>query len=62
LLSDANVGVVLEPEERDADTIRLSIQRILDDESMRSSAEVLCDHFASMPHPSQIAATIDQLV
>ena len=62
LLSEANVGVVLEPEERDADTIRLLIQRLLDDETMRSSAEVLSDHFASMPHPSHIAATIDQLV
>lgn len=62
LLSAANVGVVLESEARDADTIRLSIQRLLDDETMRSSADILSDHFASMPHPSQIAATIDHLV
>jgi UDP:flavonoid glycosyltransferase YjiC (YdhE family) len=62
LLAAANVGMVLEAEERDADTIRHSIERLLDDESMRTDAQVLSDHFASMPHPSQIATAIDQFV
>jgi UDP:flavonoid glycosyltransferase YjiC (YdhE family) len=62
LLAAANVGVVLEQEQRDADTISHSIERLLDDQSMHTDAQVLSDYFASMPHPSLIAAELDQFV
>jgi UDP:flavonoid glycosyltransferase YjiC (YdhE family) len=62
LLAAANVGVVLEQEQRDADTISHSIERLLDDQSMHTDAQVLSDCFASMPHPSLIAAELDQFV
>jgi UDP:flavonoid glycosyltransferase YjiC (YdhE family) len=61
LLASANAGVVLEPEDRDADTIRQSVQSLLADMAKHASAERLKDEFDAMPHPAALAATIEDL-
>jgi UDP:flavonoid glycosyltransferase YjiC (YdhE family) len=61
LLASANAGVVLEPEDRDADTIRQSVQSLLADVGKHADAKLLRDEFGAMPHPAVLAATIEDL-
>jgi UDP:flavonoid glycosyltransferase YjiC (YdhE family) len=60
-LSAANAGVVLEQDDRDVDTIRQSVQLLLEDEARHASAELVRDEFAAMPHPAALVAAIEQL-
>jgi UDP:flavonoid glycosyltransferase YjiC (YdhE family) len=61
LLAAANAGVVLEPDERDADTIRQSVQALLADVAKHADAELLRAEFAAMPHPAALVASVEQL-
>ena len=61
LLAAANAGAVLEPEDRDADTIRQSVQNLLTDVAKQADAELLKDEFAAMPHPAALVTTIEEL-
>lgn len=56
----ANAGVVLEPDERDVDTIRQSMQNLLADVAKHADAELLRDEFAAMPHPAALVTTVEQ--
>ena len=61
LLAAANTGAVLEPEDRDVDTIRQSVQNLLTDVAKQADAELLKDEFAAMPHPAALVTTIEEL-
>jgi UDP:flavonoid glycosyltransferase YjiC (YdhE family) len=60
-LAAANAGAVLEPDERDAETIRRSVQNLLTDLAKHTDAELLRDEFAAMPHPAALVTTIEEL-
>jgi UDP:flavonoid glycosyltransferase YjiC (YdhE family) len=60
-LSAASAGIVLEPHERDVDTIRQSVHGLLTDVARHEHAELLRNAFAAMPRPAELVTTIEQL-
>ena len=61
LLSALNAGITLETDQRDAEMIRRSVERLLTDPTMHSAAETIKTDFADMPHPRELVVAIDQL-
>jgi UDP:flavonoid glycosyltransferase YjiC (YdhE family) len=60
-LAASGAGLLLEEDERDPGSIVRAVERLLHDDSVQASANVLRDHFAAMPHPAELVATIESL-
>ncbi len=61
LFSAANAGVTLEPDDRDADTIGRTVERLLADAEMRAAAETVRSAFLGMPHPTTLVPALERL-
>ena len=60
-LSAVGAGVTLEPDERDVEIIRRSVEHLLGDEHTLEAARALQTDFASMPHPTDVVDSIEAL-
>ena len=60
-LAASGAGLLLEENERDPDSIYRAVERLLHDDSIQTHANLLRDHFAAMPHPAELVATIESL-
>lgn len=61
LLASTGAGLTLELHQRDADAIGLAIERLLTDDRIRASANRVRAEFATMPHPREAIAAIENL-
>ncbi len=61
-IARTGAGILLEENERDAETIHAAVQKLLNDESYRVSADRLAQEIAEMPSPSDHVATLETLL